>query len=168
MSFLAFAAIFKVWMCLLSSPNASPDFEGRGGEALALEIQTVLARAYKNNAAIDYSALSVLSNKHCWLLNVDILVRFILHNCCFFLLIYCDIDLILHLEKHSHEKANIRNYFWGRINFFILVIAQVWRCIIIIYVAHRTTSYSLYLFVGVRVWWQFVWYNISCCKSCSI
>lgn len=56
------------------SPNASPDFEGRGGEALALEIQTVLARAYKNNAAIDYSALSVLSNKHCWLLNVDILV----------------------------------------------------------------------------------------------
>lgn len=95
-------------MCLPSSPNASPDFEGRGGDALALEIQTVLARAYKNSAAIDYSALSVLSNKHCWLLNVDILVRFILHNCWSFLLIYCDIDWILYLDKQSHEKTSIR------------------------------------------------------------
>ena len=57
------------------SANATPEFEGRGGEALATEMGRTLSHAYSDKKVFDLTALSVLSGRHCWILYVDILVR---------------------------------------------------------------------------------------------
>ena len=57
------------------SANATPEFEGRGGEALATEMSRTLAHAYNDQKVFDLKTLSILSGKHCWLLYVDILVN---------------------------------------------------------------------------------------------
>ena len=57
------------------SANATPEFEGRGGEALATEMSRTLAHAYNDKRVFDLAALSILPGKHCWILYVDILVR---------------------------------------------------------------------------------------------
>lgn len=59
-----------------SSANATPDFEGRGGENLATEIANSLSSAYKSTNAFDVTKLCILKGKKCWKLYVDILVRF--------------------------------------------------------------------------------------------
>ncbi|XP_014218460.1 exosome complex component RRP42 [Copidosoma floridanum] len=56
------------------SANATPSFEGRGGEELANEISSVLAFAYQSPDAMDLSQLSILPYKKCWKLFVDILI----------------------------------------------------------------------------------------------
>ena len=56
------------------SANATPSFEGRGGESLATAISGVLERAYSNKEVIDLSKLVVLAGQTCWILYVDILV----------------------------------------------------------------------------------------------
>lgn len=56
------------------SANATPSFEGRGGEGLATAISGVLDRAYSNKGVLDLSKLVVLSGQTCWILYVDILV----------------------------------------------------------------------------------------------
>lgn len=58
-----------------SSANATPDFEGRGGENLATEIANSLASAYKSVNAFDVTKLCILEGRRCWKLYVDILVR---------------------------------------------------------------------------------------------
>lgn len=58
-----------------SSANATPDFEGRGGENLAIEISNCLASAYKSRNAFDLEQLSILAGRKCWKIYVDILVR---------------------------------------------------------------------------------------------
>ena len=59
---------------LLSSANASPIFEGRGGDDLALELSKALERTFCTGA-VDLSSLCVISGKCCWILYVDAVVR---------------------------------------------------------------------------------------------
>lgn len=54
-----------------SSANATPAFEGRGGEDLATEISTGLARAY---VTFPLERLCILPGLQCWRLYADILV----------------------------------------------------------------------------------------------
>lgn len=59
-----------------SSANATPEFEGRGGEELALELSDTLANAYESPLAFDLKPLCILPGQQCWKLYVDILVSF--------------------------------------------------------------------------------------------
>jgi len=59
------------------SANATPEFEGRGGESLSTEMSRTLAHAYNDRKVFDLKSLSILPGKHCWLLYVDILVNII-------------------------------------------------------------------------------------------
>jgi len=54
--------------------NATPAFEGRGGESLATSISRVLSRAYSAPGTLDLASLCVLPGSTCWILYVDILV----------------------------------------------------------------------------------------------
>lgn len=56
------------------SANATPEFEGRGGEELALEITNTLVTTYSSPNAFDLKSLCILSKQQCWKLYVDILV----------------------------------------------------------------------------------------------
>lgn len=56
------------------SANATPAFEGRGGDSLAADISRVLARAYESPEVLDLTELCILKGKSCWILYVDILV----------------------------------------------------------------------------------------------
>ena len=60
-----------------SSANATPEFEGRGGEDLANEISRFLHRAY-SAGALNLEELCVVSGQQCWILYVDILVSVVL------------------------------------------------------------------------------------------
>lgn len=62
----------------ISSANAAPEFEGRGGEELANDITSMLSRAYEDNNTLDMEKLCVAEGQHCWVLYVDILVRSLL------------------------------------------------------------------------------------------
>lgn len=63
-----------VLLCLFSSANATPEFEGRGGEELANELSGALTRAYSAPQAFDKTVLCILAHQQCWKLYVDILV----------------------------------------------------------------------------------------------
>ncbi|XP_035903125.1 exosome complex exonuclease RRP42 [Anopheles stephensi] len=56
------------------SANATPEFEGRGGEQLATEISTTLAKAYESRNGFDLSALCIMAKHQCWKLYVDVLI----------------------------------------------------------------------------------------------
>ncbi|CAG9763391.1 unnamed protein product [Ceutorhynchus assimilis] len=56
------------------SANATPDFEGRGGEDLAVELANTLASAYQSRQAFDLRKMCILKGKKCWKLYVDILI----------------------------------------------------------------------------------------------
>ncbi|CRK97679.1 CLUMA_CG011059, isoform A [Clunio marinus] len=56
------------------SANALLDFEGRGGEELALEISNCLRLAYSAAESFDLKALCILPKHQCWKLFVDILI----------------------------------------------------------------------------------------------
>nr|ACO10388.1 Exosome complex exonuclease RRP42 [Caligus rogercresseyi] len=56
------------------SANASPEFEGRGGEDLALEISSTLASSYSDPRVFDPSVLHVFKNRYAWVLHVDVLI----------------------------------------------------------------------------------------------
>ncbi|XP_058837034.1 exosome complex component RRP42 [Topomyia yanbarensis] len=56
------------------SANATPDFEGRGGEALATEIANTLSKAYLSQQVFDLGPLCILAKHQCWKLYVDILI----------------------------------------------------------------------------------------------
>lgn len=57
-----------------SSANATPEFEGRGGEDLASEISNTLTRAYDTATSLDLDALVITPGQQCWVLYVDIVV----------------------------------------------------------------------------------------------
>ena len=57
-----------------SSANATPKFEGRGGEELATQISNMLARAYDNQRSLDLASFCVISCTQVWVLYIDILV----------------------------------------------------------------------------------------------
>ena len=56
------------------SANASPEFEGRGGEELATEIAYTLSTSYDLKSVLDYRTLCVLPRQCCWVLYVDVVV----------------------------------------------------------------------------------------------
>jgi exosome complex component RRP42 len=56
------------------SANALLDFEGRGGEELALEISNCLRITYTSPSAFDLKSLCILPKHQCWKLYVDILI----------------------------------------------------------------------------------------------
>lgn len=56
------------------SSNALLDFEGRGGEELALEISNCLRIAYGSPNAFDLKSLCILPKHQCWKLYVDVLI----------------------------------------------------------------------------------------------
>lgn len=56
------------------SANATPAFEGRGGEELATEITNLLYRAYSADTVIDVKSLCLQEGKLCWVLYVDVLL----------------------------------------------------------------------------------------------
>ncbi|XP_045447650.1 exosome complex component RRP42 [Melitaea cinxia] len=56
------------------SANATPEFEGRGGEQLANNISNMMQRAYNSSQAFDLKQLCILEGKQCWKLYVDILI----------------------------------------------------------------------------------------------
>lgn len=55
------------------SANASPIFEGRGGDDLALELSCALKRTL-SNGAMDMNSLCIIPGKCCWILHIDALV----------------------------------------------------------------------------------------------
>lgn len=57
-----------------SSANATPAFEGKGGDDLATEISTILSMAYQTPDAFDLKQLCIIPHKKCWKIYVDILV----------------------------------------------------------------------------------------------
>ncbi|XP_076245429.1 exosome complex component Rrp42 isoform X3 [Calliopsis andreniformis] len=56
------------------SANATPEFEGKGGDDLATEISNTLATAYQTRDAFDLSTLCILPYKKCWKIYVDVLI----------------------------------------------------------------------------------------------
>ncbi|OWF55143.1 exosome complex component RRP42-like [Mizuhopecten yessoensis] len=56
------------------SANATPEFEGRGGEDLATDISNMLYRAYDCPNCFDLQQLCVIPDQQCWILYVDILL----------------------------------------------------------------------------------------------
>lgn len=62
-----------------SSANATPEFEGRGGEELANMISNMMQRAYHTSQAFRLKQLCILEGKQCWKLYIDILVSFIIY-----------------------------------------------------------------------------------------
>lgn len=67
----------KIEFFIDCSANATPEFEGRGGEELALEISNTLQKAYQSSKAFQLKDLCILPRQQCWKLYVDILVRVI-------------------------------------------------------------------------------------------
>ncbi|XP_015180366.1 PREDICTED: exosome complex exonuclease RRP42-like isoform X1 [Polistes dominula] len=56
------------------SANATPDFEGKGGDDLATEISRILSLSYQTPAAFNLRDLCILPSKKCWKMFVDILI----------------------------------------------------------------------------------------------
>lgn len=56
------------------SANATPDFEGRGGEDLAVQIANTLSAAYQSPVAFDLRKLCIVKGRKCWKFFIDILI----------------------------------------------------------------------------------------------
>ncbi|XP_012276146.1 exosome complex exonuclease RRP42 isoform X2 [Orussus abietinus] len=54
------------------SANATPAFEGKGGDDLSGEISTTLAMAYGSEHALDLKKLCILPHHKCWKVYVDV------------------------------------------------------------------------------------------------
>jgi len=56
------------------SANATPEFEGKGGNELAEDIASSLSTAYANDIALDCRRLCLVNGKICWLLYIDVVI----------------------------------------------------------------------------------------------
>ncbi|XP_062846351.1 exosome complex component RRP42 [Trichomycterus rosablanca] len=56
------------------SANATPEFEGRGGEELGVELSNTLYKVFNNRHSLDLKSLCICSGEHCWVLYVDVLL----------------------------------------------------------------------------------------------
>ncbi|TTP27309.1 Exosome complex exonuclease RRP42 [Bagarius yarrelli] len=56
------------------SANATPEFEGRGGEELGVELSNSLYKVFNNYHSLDLRRLCICPGEHCWVLYVDVLV----------------------------------------------------------------------------------------------
>ena len=57
-----------------SSANATPEFEGRGGEGLGIELSNTLVKVFSNKHCLDLKSLCISPGENCWVLYVDVLV----------------------------------------------------------------------------------------------
>jgi len=64
----------KILVSVECCPSASPEFEGRGGNELNVELATVIQRLLNNPSAIDLKKLCLLPGQRCWIIYVDALV----------------------------------------------------------------------------------------------
>jgi len=67
---MAIIIFFYFYFC--SSANATPAFEGRGGEQLAAELGRFLSLAH--NPVFNLNKLCIVTGQSCWKLFVDILI----------------------------------------------------------------------------------------------
>ncbi|XP_018394497.1 PREDICTED: exosome complex exonuclease RRP42 isoform X2 [Cyphomyrmex costatus] len=56
------------------SANATPAFEGKGGDDLATEISNILSMAYQTPDAFNLKQLCIIPHQKCWKMYVDILI----------------------------------------------------------------------------------------------
>ncbi|XP_048085755.1 exosome complex component RRP42 isoform X2 [Alosa alosa] len=56
------------------SANATPEFEGRGGEGLGIELSNTLYKVFSNKHSIDLKSLCIRPGENCWVLYVDVLL----------------------------------------------------------------------------------------------
>ncbi|XP_005796483.1 exosome complex component RRP42 [Xiphophorus maculatus] len=56
------------------SANATPEFEGRGGEELGTELSNTLYKVFNNQHSLDLKSLCISPGEHCWVLYVDVLL----------------------------------------------------------------------------------------------
>ncbi|KAM7384496.1 hypothetical protein PAMA_011715 [Pampus argenteus] len=56
------------------SANATPEFEGRGGEELGTELSNTLYKVFNNKHSVDLKGLCISAGEHCWVLYVDVLL----------------------------------------------------------------------------------------------
>ncbi|CAB3363999.1 Hypothetical predicted protein [Cloeon dipterum] len=56
------------------SANATPQFEGKGGEQLAVELAALMSRAYQTRESFNLSTLSIIKGMKCWKLCIDVLI----------------------------------------------------------------------------------------------
>lgn len=66
--------ITLVILLIISSANATPEFEGRGGEELGTELSNTLYKVFNNKHSVDLKSLCISAGEHCWVLYVDVLV----------------------------------------------------------------------------------------------
>lgn len=71
---LAAAEVKVFFLSLSSSANATPEFEGRGGEELGTEIANTLYRVFSSESSVDLKSLCINPREHCWVIYVDVLV----------------------------------------------------------------------------------------------
>lgn len=64
-----------------SSANATPEFEGRGGEELGTKLSNTLYKVFNNKRSIDLKSLCICAGEHCWVLYVDVLVSRSVQRC---------------------------------------------------------------------------------------
>ncbi|XP_076850138.1 exosome complex component RRP42 isoform X2 [Brachyhypopomus gauderio] len=56
------------------SANATPEFEGRGGEELGVELSNTLYKVFGSRRSLDLRRLCICPGEHCWVLYVDVLL----------------------------------------------------------------------------------------------
>lgn len=56
------------------SANASPEFEGRGGDDLSAWMSTRFSEVFQSKSVLDLESLCIVEGQCCWVLYVDILV----------------------------------------------------------------------------------------------
>ncbi|KAM9383756.1 exosome complex component RRP42 [Pholidichthys leucotaenia] len=56
------------------SANATPEFEGRGGEELGTELSNTLYKVFNNKNSVALKSLCISAGEHCWVLYVDVLL----------------------------------------------------------------------------------------------
>lgn len=69
-----FQISFFLLLLRFSSANATPEFEGRGGEELGVELSNSLYKVFNNRHSLDLHSLCICPREHCWILYVDLLV----------------------------------------------------------------------------------------------
>ena len=69
---ILFKQLFK------SSANATPEFQGRGGEAIASQIVNILNNIFSTKN-FDLTQLCIAESKKCWHLYIDIVVSFVVY-----------------------------------------------------------------------------------------
>lgn len=119
----------KIEFSVECSANAALDFEGRGGDELALEITNCLRIMYSSPHAFDLKSLCILPKHQCWKLYVDILILQCAGNlydaialavkCALFntriprvssaLLDGGSVDLVLSDDPHDSDRLNVES-----------------------------------------------------------